>query len=266
MDLSSLLCRLGPVTAAKAPSKAQALRFAHAQWSVVEPDVDFLSFIRRTPKTVMGQVFGSAGHDYYTTTLLSCVAQSGGGVDTFGAAVLNRIILQLNFQTRFIGSRGAPEVFVFDGPRPMFDTAMANGNAILGFQIGDEAPSPAPAWSGCSHINLDPGALFRRLVEDIPSAMGVLGRTRIGCVATMLDEDGGKRIEADAYRCLGSFFGTDTFVVVIGVAGRVLRTVVDLETAHPQARIATRIYATDEGEQRAVMVASGLAKMPRLDV
>ena len=266
MDLSTLLCRLGPVTAAEASAKVQALRFAHAQWLDIEPEVDFLGFVKRTPSTVLGQVFGSAGHDYYATTLLSCVAQAGGGIDTFGAAVLNRIILQLNFQTRFIGLRGAPEVFVFDGPRPMFEAAMANGNAILGFQIGVEALFPAPAWSGCSHINLALGALFRRPVEDIPSAMGVLGRTRIGCIAVMLDEGDAVAINGDRHQGLEAFFGSDTFVVLVGSAGRVLKAAAHLEADHHKARIAMRIYNTDDGEQRAVMVASGITQMPKLDI
>ena len=261
-----MLCGLRPVSTAETRSKLHALQFAHAKWSEVEPDVDFPTFVKKTPKSLLGQIFGSAGHDFYATTLLSCIAQSDGGFDTFAAAVLNRIILQLNFQTRFIGSRGAPETFVLDGPASLFKSAMANGNAILGFKIGSDLDSTAPRWSGCSHIDLAMGALFHRPVEAIPAAMEVLGRKRIGCIGLVLEqgETGGVK-DQDRYACLDAHFQPDAFFVVVGSGKRALRAASALEAAHPEARIVARIYDTDEDERRAVVVASGLARMPKLE-
>jgi hypothetical protein len=265
MDLSSLLCRFRPVSIAETSGKLSALRFAHTRWLEIEPDLGFLEFMEKTPTTVRGQIFGSASHDYYTTTLLSCITQVERDIDTFAAAVLNRVILQLNFQTRFIGSRGAPEVLVFDGSRAIFETAMANGNAVLGFHVAADAPSPSPKWSECSHINLAAGALFRRPVEEIPAAMKVLGRGRIGCIGVVLEDDV-TAMDTAAYQSLRPFFGSDSFFLLAGGVKRVLRAAARLEAAHHGARISSRIYDTDDGERRAVIVASGLSVMPMLDV
>lgn len=266
MDIASLLCGLRPACAAAQRAKLRALQFAHARWAEIEPEIEFGAFVKRIPASIRGQVFGSPAHDFYTSALLSCVAQKSGAFDAFAAAALNRLVLQLNFQTRFIGSRGAPETFVLDGARELFAPSMANGNAILGFQISQDTSWTSPEWSRCAHIDLAEGALFSRPLDAIHDVMQALQRTRIGCLALALPDEQSPVIKLrDRYASLRANFRSDTYLVVLGPARRVLQAAAALEGKSASAVISSRVY-DDVGDQRAIVIASGMDGIPKVDV
>jgi hypothetical protein len=268
LDLSTLLCGLAPTSPQDHQRKISALKFAHGKLREIEPELDFLDFVRGVPPSILGQTFGYSGEDFYFTALLSVAARDRADFDPVTAAVVNRIVLQMNFQTRFIGSRGLPEAFVHDGAPELFAPCMANGNVVIGFQVVAEDPNPRtpPKWAECSHIELATHAMLWRQLADVAPVMVDLGRSRIGCLALTLPvADAGARIDtAERYASLSHLFHDDSFLVISAAAEVALKAVADLERAEPEARIVSRVYDASNGERRAVIVASGLSRLPSL--
>jgi hypothetical protein len=267
MDLSTLLCGLAPTTPYEQNRKLEALKFAYSRIQPIERELGLSEFIRQAPTSLLGQKFGAVGEDFYFTALLACATRDRRGIDTVVAAVLNRIVLMMNFQTRFIGSRGMPEVIVLDGDPQLFELAMANGNAVLGFCIEAEPTvRPPPKWAECTHIDLASHALMWRTLADVVPVVLSLGRTRVGCLALVLPiVEAEPRIEtAVRYKDFGGVFQQDAFFVLSAPAEVALAAAATLEEAEPSARIVSRVYIDDSGEHRAIIVASGLTAIPNL--
>jgi len=269
MDLSTLLCGLAPTKDHENNRKLEALRFAHSKLQQITGKSSFSDFIRLLPKSLIGQKFGAVGEDFYFTALIACAIGDRLGVDPFVAAVLNRIVLMMNFQTRFIGSRGLPEVMVLDGDSRLFELALANGNVVLGICIEQEpAARETPKWAECSHIDLSSHALLWRTLADVVPVVKSLSRTRVGCLALTLPLAGvGPRIEtANRYKDFVEVFQQDAFFVLSAPADVALAAAATLENDQPTARVVTRIYVDDDGERRAIIVASGLSTIPDLSL
>lgn len=268
MDLSTLICGLDAAGPEDQKRKLEALRFAHSNLLAIEPELSFGDFVRETPAAVSGQRLGPVGEDFYLTALLSCVARDRPDFDPVVAAILNRIVLQLNFQTRFIGTRGFPEVLILDGPAELFGPAMANGNVVIGFHMDpDPMTRPAPKWAECAHIEYSPNMLWR-VASDIGLVMRDLDRTRIGCLALVLPApNAGPKINlAERYAPFADSLQDDGFFVLAGPSATVLGALAEIELSQPDARLVSRLYRAGSGEIRAILVASGLSHVPQLEL
>jgi hypothetical protein len=249
--------------------KVDALKFAHGKLTEVEPELTLDHFISHTPRAIIGQFFGAPGEDFYLTTLLSTVARDRPRFDPVAAAVLNRIVLQLNFQTRFLGSRGQPESFVLDGGEDLFAPAMANANVVLGICTGEDPNKGLlPEWAKCSHVEFLQHTSLWRSMDQASPVMQALGRGRIGCLALILPLPGaGPNIETSKrYSDLEKGFSDDSFFVLSAPVETALSAMTMIEEAEPEAHIISRVYVTDAGEHRAVVIASGLAAIPALNL
>ena len=266
MDLSHLLCGFKPLDATDRRRKREALLFAFERWKEIRPKVTLDEFMRLVPPTILGERLGSSANDYYITALMSCAAQSGDTFDSFAGAVLNRIVLQLNFQTRFIHSLGAPEILVLDGASELFPLALANGNAVFGFLVDENSAARIPEWSNCSHIDLSVGAMFWRRLDDFPGLMKSVQRDRVGCLALNIPNgsDEAQISIHERFSVLATNFFNDSYFVLVGSPETVLSAASTLERSQPEARIALRVYDADTGERRAILVASGLSRLPEL--
>lgn len=266
MDLSALFSRIRPVGPADMDRKATALRAALAEIRQRDPALSEQIFLDHLPDLVTGAVLGGDAEDFYLTGLLAQAAQADPSLDVVLAATLNHVVLQLNFMTRFMGRPGGAEVFVLDGSSVLFPVAMANGNVVMGVQVGN-APAALPSWlTQSGSIGLKPENLASAGPGGVGELIRAAGRTRVGCIALEAPSRGAVNL-AERHADLASLVTPDTFYVIAGRAEVVLGQVDALSQAGAEPRVVTRLYyAGSEDELRAVVVATGLSSLPDISL
>lgn len=268
MDVRSLLYGYRAATREDLHRKALALRsgFTIAKSRGYEGSLP--EFVE-TAGTLGTHCFGNDGHDSYVTTALSVVAVFQPIADLFMAAVMNSIVVQMNFQSRQVidGVSALPEVVVFDGAEDYFAPAMIHGNFTGGILIGDRSEAyEAPTWAqDNATLEIATGHVIRSHIDHLGQNMESLGRSRIGALLlspVAMSRSIGVRSRFDA---IGPFTTKHTIYCFTGSAESVVATTEDLQRRHPEAGIDLRLYDISIGgalEYRAIAIAHGLSGLP----
>jgi hypothetical protein len=275
MDLSAMIAGLGPLRPCDVENKLQALQYAYSR-VVEEADETpgthshtFETFIQRLPPSLTARHLGGPADDFYFTSILACIAQEQSLIDPVMVAVINRIVLQLNYQTRFIGERGLSEALVLDGATDLLPAVMVNGNVVFGFAVAPiPQMAPLPGWAAgrYRHISVLGNMLFHRTLPDIAPTIRSLQRDRIGCLALSLDygDDSLLGPLTDRYATLVDMLRSDSFIVLHGEPALIVDALAQAESAAPEAKITGKLYAGPQGEPKAVGILHGFSRMPAI--
>jgi hypothetical protein len=267
MDLASLLGGIRPLTASDLPRKEMALRAAYSNIESTDT-IAFEQFLTALPEVVAGACFGGDAEDFYLTSLLATASWAEPQLDAVAGAVLNHIVLQLNFMTRFMASADGPESVVLDGDPRLFPVAMANGNVVPGCQIAAEEGC-LPAWTSNSQVaKFNIGALRWVSLPEVPATLANIGRPRIGCLYTETSRSSGLNFQAK-YGSLENNISEDTFYVVAGDSVSISECMRQLSRRYPSAKISTRFYYQEihmQFECRGIIVVTGISELPKLEL
>ena len=272
MDVSSLLFGYRPAQATDLRRKALALRSGYgiAQMRGYEGALEAFVDAAGVAAT---HCFGNDGHDSYATTALSIIAAFQPGLDMFLAAVLNGIVLQLNFQTRQVidGVGGPPEVVVFEGIDAYFPIAMVHGNITGGLQVAQTGGAiDVPNWAQDNPaLEIATGHVIRSHIDHIAHDIAALGRNRIGALMLVLDPSSEPIAVAERFASIADFFTKHTVFCVAGNAEMVLTSANQMQRKYPDIHIDVRLYEAFVGgavEYRGIMVTYGLPQLPEISV
>ncbi len=272
MDVNSLLFGFRPAGEADLHRKALALRsgFGMAQSRGYEGSLeDFLG----AAGVVGTHCFGNDGHDSYATTALSVIAAFQPGMDLFLAAVLNDIVVQLNFQSRQVidGAGGPPEVVVFEGASEYFPVAMVHGNITGGLQVSlTGEPLAMPDWARDNPaLEIATGHVIRSHPDHLEQDIEALGRNRIGALLLLPDASWGVVAIAERFASIARFVTKHTVFCIAGGAETILATADQLIAKYPDIQINVRLYEVPVGgavEYHGIIVAYGIAHLPDINV
>lgn len=217
--------------------------------------------------------FGNDGHDSYATTALSVVAAFQPGLDLFLAAVLNDLVVQMNFQSRQIidGVGGPPEVVVFHGHDSYFPIAMIHGNITGGLNVStNPAPFEAPIWAHENPaLEIATGHVLRSHPDNLAGDIANLGRNRIGAMMLLPDATSGPIVIAERFASIAKFATKHTIYAFAGSAETVLAALDELHGKYPDMSMDVRLYDLPTGgglEYRAIAVASNLPHLPDVTI
>lgn len=272
MDVSSLLYGYRPAVRADLHRKALALRSGFGVAQAQGYDGSLHDFVAAAG-TVGTYCFGNDGYDSYATTALSIIAAFEPGMDMFLAAVLNDIVVQLNFQSRQVidGVNGPPEVVVFDGAAEYFPVAMVHGNIIGGLQVSlTGEPLDTPVWARNNPtLEIATGHVIRSHPDHLEQDIGALGRNRIGALLLVPEAASDPIAVAERFASIARLVTRHTVFCIAGSAEMIIVTADQLRTRYPEMHIDVRLYEAPVGsavEYRGVVVAYGLAKLPDLAI
>lgn len=272
MDVSSLLYGYRPATPQDLHRKALAFRsgFEIARSRGYEGALH--AFLDAAG--VLGtHCFGNDGHDSYATTALSVVAAFQPGLDLFLAAVLNNIVVQMNFQSRQIieGFGGPPEIVLFQGQDNYFPIAMMHGNVTGGIHVSTEpAPFAIPVWAHDNPaLEIATGHVLRSHPDNVVQDIINLGRNRIGALMLLPDAISGPIAIAERFASVARFATRHTIYAFAGSAETVLAAIDELHGRYPDMSLDVRLYDLPVGnglEYRAIAVASNLPHLPDITI
>ncbi|MCF8467933.1 MAG: glycosyltransferase family 61 protein [Sneathiella sp.] len=269
MDARTLLYRCRSADEEDLPRKKIALRTAHAIAQAIDPSITASAFMDRAANVVK-RVYGGSAQDSYITTTMSLVSNFSENIDVYLAAVINALVVQLNFQTRIFldGNQFA----LFDGQDEYFALAMLHGNVTMGIHLTPEARQVTlPRWANISpalEINAD---RMHHLPPDlVPIYQKANGCRSVGTVLVVNPSvDSGEFSLAERYSFLQGSVTQDTTFCVAGPAEMVFHAAADLQRMHPQAQLNLKAYRALFGraeEYRAIMLFSGLDAVPEIVV
>ena len=245
MDHSSLLYQISPLKSDRKISKYRALHYAWTKVLSLSKKLTFDQFLASVPTVVLNTQFGRNPDDVYLTSLLGAAGYFRPDVDCIYAALLNRIVLELNFQTRFLGSSPQAEAVVIDGEEVHFPFAMANGNVVAGVQIAAHSQDgPLPDWSELDHLDFQLHNLFARPLESVDTLLTEKGRTRIGCLAVTLPVSQDRELDfGERYKHLSEKISSDTMQIIRAPFEMGLCVLDEVRNNHPNARVESKVYA-----------------------
>lgn len=272
MDASSLLYGYRPAKPEDLHRKALALRSGF-EISRSRGYAGSLKEFLDAAGTVATHCFGNDGHDSYATTALSVVGAFQPGLDMFLAAVLNGIVVQMNFQSRQIieGVGGPPEVVVFEGQDGYFPVAMMHGNVTGGINISsDGTPFKIPDWAVDNPtLEIASGHVLSSHFDNIEHDIVNLGRNRIGAFLVLPDTISGPVNIAQRFTSIARFATQHTIYCFAGGAEMVLAAADELNNKYPDISLDVRLYDVLIGgavEYRAIAIASGLSYLPDITI
>lgn len=217
--------------------------------------------------------FGNDAFDSYATTALSVVAAFQPGIDIFLAAVLNDIVLQMNFQSRHMidGVSGPPEVVVFEGPNEYFPVAMVHGNITGGLQVTAETePFDIPLWARDNPaLEIAKGHVLRSHPNNVEQDFNNLGRNRIGALLLLPTAEMGRMSVATRFASIAKFATKHTIYCIAGAAEMVFAASEELRKKYPDIALSVRLYEFPVGgavEYRAIAIACGISELPDISI
>ena len=272
MDASSLLYGYRPVGPEDLHRKALALRSGFVIARARGYAGSLQEFVDAAD-TLATHCFGNDGYDAYATTALSVIAAFQPGLDMFLAAVLNDIVLQMNFQTRQVidGVGGQPEMVVFEGDNAYFPIAMVHGNVTGGLNVSaDGAAFDLPDWARDNPaLEIATGHVLHSEPENLAANFVNLGRTRIGALLLIPDAVSGPIAIAERFATIAAYATQHTVYCFAGTAESILAATDELFGQYPDITLDVRLYDVQVGgalEYRAITIASGLAHLPDIAI
>lgn len=270
MDHSSFIYQIKGLPEGQGKDKYNILRRAWLTISRYREDLTFEKFCASIPTEVLNTKFGRDAEDIYFTNLIAMAGYFKPDIDAILASLLNRIVLELNFQTRFLNSGGKAEAFVLDGNESLFPIAMANGNAVAGIRISDDS-QVLPEWvSEIAGADYQRHLLYSTPFNQLPDVLKESDRHRIGCLAISLVEDGPSEIDFEQrYAAISTNLREDTYHVISAPRWLGLHVLKLLSEVHPEARVVSKAYACGYGQssvEKLVLIVTGVLGCLRLKV
>ena len=271
MDVSALLYGFRAAINADASGKGLALEAARRLLQRIDPHFPFEDHVKRSCSDVVGMRFGGDATDAYYTTLLTTIRDSIPHIDAFLGAVLNNIVLQLNFQTRLClnSVMGRTEAVVFEGSKEYFPVAMVHGNEVFGVHVTDlgQGEPALPGWAErYPEFELREPHLRRALPQEVSGLLAAAGRDRVGALLIVDPEPGvGELRIKDRYSYLEGKVSRHTIYCLSGTPEQVLATGRGFAERYSDCIVRTRFYTRrQDGElaHRAVLVCENVPELP----
>ena len=274
MDIATLLYGFRPATASAAARKTVALKTAAEMLRRHSPDVDALAHFNGVAASVIANQFGSDAEDAYFTSTLTLLMEELPHLDSFLAAVLNSIVLRMNFQTRLSrsGVMGAPEAIVYEGDLELFPAAMIHGNQTLGVHVTDASPTDdLPGWAKYYPvIELEPRHLHRVAPREVNGRLVSFGRDRIGALMVVKPVAAlGEFSLRSRYAYLDGMTSVDTLYVVAGPAEMTMAFARNALDRYPNCQVRMRLYPNAIGlacEYLGITIIHGIEELPDIVV
>lgn len=275
MDVASLLYGYRPALRHDQARKHLALEQTFTRLRRDGSKLLLDDYIDALPPQLLSHVFGSDAEDSFVTGMMAAVSVHVPNIDVFAAAVLNAVVVQMNFQTRLAidGVFGPSEAIVFVGDRALFPLAMAQGNLTLGMLQSEEGKMfDVPQWlDHCvAEASIKPENLIERRIGDMASTLRDLGRTRIGAV--IIAPEHGKNATSNLFgdlTTIADLVTKHTIYCVAVPAETAVSAARNMQERYPHADIKLRLYsvAVQGGvEHRGIIVASDLDELPDVRV
>ncbi|QBQ98338.1 glycosyltransferase family 61 protein [Paraburkholderia pallida] len=266
MDSSYLLSNFRPVGKGDEQRKMSALEYAYQVSGLNYP---FDQFLRNSSEFVKSHVFGGEADDYYFTSMLATFEQHESDLDAFFAVVLNKIVLQLEFQTRHFTSGYGPELFVCDAPKSHFRVAIANASTTAGLLCSDPAQRVLPEWAdNLPHIEYNFDNVHCRNIQEL-SHFAESIRRKVGAVALSLPVDIDHLKISERFAALAGWVDENTTYVFCGKKSVLLAVKRKLEERYPHATVQCREYTLNSSaarEEKAIVLVDGLSGLPDIDI
>lgn len=275
MDVASLLYGYRPTSSQDEERKSNALEQTFAHLRLQDAALTLDSFIEALPSQLLTHVFGSAAEDSFITGMMAGVSRHIPNLDVFAAAVMNAVVVEMNFQTRLAidGVFGPPEALVFAGDRALFPIAMAQGNETLGILESEQGQMFAvPGWLEqlVPEMSLKSDNLMECRRGDIAHTLTGLGRTRVGVV--IIAPESGGAASAELYNGLaeiGDLVTKHTIYCIADTAETIISAARSFQEINPAAEVKIRLYSVRCAgglEYRGVLVASGFTQWPSVSI
>ncbi|GAB7540209.1 glycosyltransferase family 61 protein [Burkholderia sp. 3C] len=266
MDSSYLLNNFREVGTQDEPRKRSALEYAY---QVSRVDYSFDQFERKLSEFSKSYVFGGEADDYYYTSMLATFEQHEVDFDALFAAVLNKIVLQLEFQTRHFTSGHGPELLVCDAPKNMFYAAMANASTSAGVVLGEPSLRMMPEWtSNLPHIEYNYDNIHSRNLSELTVFAESL-RRKVGALAVSLPADVERFNLAERYAPFAHWVDENTTYVFCGKKTVVAKLKQELSDRYPDAVCHSLDYVLKSSaahEEKAILVVDGLSVLPDIEI
>ncbi|CAL1691823.1 hypothetical protein MMB232_01978 [Brevundimonas subvibrioides] len=258
MDISELISGFHAVdTQGPAPGRKQsAFKLAHKLSGGA--DDDFHAFLGGVPRALTSGSLSSESMDNHFCALFGAALNGRRDADTFLAAILHALVLQLTYQGRH---RPAPEIYVLGrgGDQAVGEMGLLNSFGVPAYCLDE---GYATQTDGPSRLTLSRGSFEP---ATAPYVLGELAKSQrqIGCLAFLgvgYDEADDAAM-VDDVRTLGSRVTSSSFFLFAGQANRIARIYSWLSAEHPQALLLPRFYWHDAGgaaELKGLLVVSGL--------
>ncbi|VWB28770.1 hypothetical protein BLA14095_01095 [Burkholderia lata] len=266
MDSSYLVSNFRAVDNDGESRKRSALEYAYQVSGLI---CTFDQFLSKNSEFVKNYVFGGEADDYYFTSMLATFEQHETDLDAFFAAVLNKIVLQLEFQTRHFTSGYGPELFVCDAPKSHFRVAVANASTTAGLLFGDPAQQVLPEWAGnLPHIEYNFHNIHCRQLHDLGQFVESI-RRKVGALALSLPADVDQLKITDRYAALAGWVDENTTYVFCGKKSVLQNVKRKLEEKYPHAVVQSREYTLNSSaarEEKAIVLVDGLSGLPDIEI
>lgn len=275
MDVCALLYGFRTADVADASAKALALEAARASFLRHDPAFMFEEHVKRSCCDIVQSKFGSDAADAYFTHLFTIIRHDIQHIDAFLAAVLNTVVLELNFQTRLSldGVMGRPEAVVFEGTAEYFPVSMVHGNDVFGIQVTDlpSNETALPTWNiRHPELELREPHLRRILPQDVSGLLAATERDRVGALLIVDPAAGiGDFRISDRYACLADKVSRHTIYCLSGSPEQIGKTAREIAERYPDCIVRTRIYVRRRGAEtslRAVLVCENVPELPDIVV
>lgn len=270
MDIASLLYGYRPLSEPNVASKTLSLRSAYSVLTDAGHDISTDQFVD-VVSDIAEMQFGGGAADSYFTAFLSVAKFYDRGIDTFAGAVINSVLLDLNFQTRLSidGVIGSTEAALYEGDEGLFPVAMTHANVVIGFHIDGANENWPPEWATIHpSIEINWDNAVKASIEDLPTELARRGKDRIGAIIVAFPQRVGGFNLAERYQPVAHMVSRHTIYAFAGSAEMILSIAAQFEGLG-HAKFDLRLYNKDVGnavEHRGVLVATGLSSIPAISV
>lgn len=270
MDIASLLYGYRPLPQEGVASKTLSLRSAFSVLTDAGHDITTAQFVD-VASHIAEMQFGGGAADSYFTAFLSVAKFYDRDLDAFAGAVINSVVLDLNFQTRLSidGVIGSTEAALYEGQEGLFPVAMTHANVVVGFHVDGAKENWPPEWATVHpSIEISRDNALKASIEDLPTELARRGKDRIGAVIVGFPQHTDAFNLAERYQAVAHMVSRHTMYAFAGSAEMILSIAAQLE-ALGHARFDLRLYSHDVGnavEHRGVLIASGLTSIPAISV
>lgn len=268
MDIASLLYGYRPLSEPNVASKTLSLRSAYSVLTDAGHDISTGQFVD-VVSDIAEMQFGGGAADSYFTAFLSVAKFYDRGIDTFAGAVINSVLLDLNFQTRLSidGVIGSTEAALYEGDEGLFPVAMTHANVVVGFHVDGANENWPPEWATIHpSIEINRDNAVKASIEDLPTELARRGKDRIGAIIVAFPQRVGGINLAERYQPVAHMVSRHTMYAFAGSAEMILSIAAQFEGLG-HAKFDLRLYNHDVGnavEHRGVLVATGLSSIPAI--
>lgn len=247
MDISALMASIGRTSNPR--TKADQVQYIGRLLSL--DDNSFSKFLDEIPSSILATRFGRGSEDAYFTALFADAFAAGGRFDPVLCAIVNHLVLELTYQTRFLYDESGPESVLFSGPIDDFLIGVANHNVIFGVYItdADARRLEHPSWTNTTRLlEINAGLLVECRYDGIKAALDANLRGKVGLIVCVLSDT--QEIDFNKYfNDISDRVTEYTSYVVCGPAGKVCEFVASASRKYPTSKISVKIYNALEGDR-----------------